>query len=448
MTNKIPVLFIDDESHIRIANRQTLEIAGYEVTDLESANDAISLLNRNWPGVVISDIRMPGISGLEFLQQIQQIDASIPVVLISGHGDIATAVKAIHDGAYDFIEKPFAAEHLIETVNRARDKRQLTLENRQLKQEIEVQSAPGPRIVGKTPAIQQLRSTIAQLADTHADILVYGETGTGKEMVARSLHEQSQRRDKKFVAVNCGAVPDNLIESELFGHEAGSFTGAKGKRIGRFEDSDGGTLFLDEIESMPVQVQIHLLRVLQERSIERLGSNNLIPLDLRVVAATKSDLKTMEDFRDDLYYRLNVVTIEIPPLRERREDIPLLFQHFLLIASSRYHRDFPPLKNSQIGALMTHSWPGNVRELKNTAERYMLMGESFNYDLEKMIHGSESGIALTLAQQVDCFEKSLIEQALVEQKGNLKNTMENLGLPRKTLYDKMQKYGLDKSNYK
>jgi two-component system C4-dicarboxylate transport response regulator DctD len=448
MSEKTPVLFIDDEEHIRLANRQTLEISGYEVTDLDSADQAAIYLSPQWPGVVVSDIRMQGISGLEFLQQAQAIDADIPVVLISGHSDIAIAVKAIHDGAYDFIEKPFAAEHLIETVNRARDKRQLTLENRMLKGELEAQNAPGPRIIGRTPAVTHLRKTISQLADAHADILILGETGTGKELIARSLHEHSQRKQRKFVAVNCGAVPENLIESELFGHEAGAFTGANNRRIGKFEDSDGGTLFLDEIESMPMSAQIHLLRVLQERTIERLGSNRLIPLDLRVVAATKLDLKELDEFRDDLYYRLNVVTIQIPPLRERREDIPLLFEHFLLIASSRYHRDIPPLKGNQIRALLTHSWPGNVRELKNTAERYMLLGENFNYDLEKMIHGSESEITLTLAQQVDCFEKSLIIQELTQQKGSIKNTMEVLGLPRKTLYDKMQKYGLDKNHFK
>ncbi len=443
-----PVLFIDDEKHIRIANRQTLEIAGYQVSDFDSAENALTHLSAQWPGVVVTDISMPGFSGLEFLQQAQKIDPDIPVVLISGHGDIAMAVKAIRNGAYDFIEKPFAAEHLIETVNRARDKRQLTLENRRLKQALEAQETPGPRIIGKTPSIQQLRATISQLADTHADILILGETGTGKELVARSLHEQSSRNSKKFVAVNCGAVPENLIESELFGHEAGAFTGATTKRVGRFEDADGGTLLLDEIESMPMQVQIHLLRVLQERTIERLGSNRQIPLNLRIVAATKSDLKAMEGFRDDLYYRLNVVSIEIPPLRERLEDIPLLFQHFLLIASSRYHRDIPPLKSTQIKALLTYSWPGNVRELKNTAERYMLLGETYHYDLEKMIHGNESEITLTLAQQVDCFEKSIIVQTLTEQHGSLKQTMESLGLPRKTLYDKMQKYGLDKRHYK
>ncbi|MET0077941.1 MAG: sigma-54 dependent transcriptional regulator, partial [Candidatus Thiodiazotropha lotti] len=278
-----------------------------------------------------------------------------------------------------------------------------------------------------------------------------GETGTGKELVTRSLHEHSRRREYNFVAVNCGAVPDNLIESELFGHEPGAFTGAKGRRVGRFEHANHGTLFLDEIESMPTPVQVHLLRVLQERAIERLGSNALIPLDLRVVAATKVDLKAASEraeFREDLYYRLNVVTLEIPPLRDRREDIPLLFHHFLLMAGARYRREVPQPNSDQIRVLLTHPWPGNVRELCNIADRYVLLGENVGYDLKTLMQEVDSETAITLPQQVDCFEKSLIKQQLEIQKGNLKNTMEALGVPRKTLYDKMRKYGLDKSHYK
>ena len=449
MSDKTPVIFIDDDQHIRIANSQTLDLAGFEVTGLDGAERGLPLLSWDWPGVVVCDIRMPGMDGLTFLQKVRDIDPDLPVILITGHGDISMAVQSIRDGAYDFIEKPFAAERLVETVKRAVDKRTLTLENRRLRQELETQNAPGPRIIGNTLAMHRLRAMIAQIADTDADILIRGETGTGKELVARSLHEHSRRHNKNFVAVNCGSVPHSLIESELFGHEAGAFTGATSRRIGRIEHADGGTLFLDEIESMPASAQVHLLRVLQERSLERLGSNKVISLDLRVVAATKVDLKGAADFREDLYYRLNVVNIEIPPLRERLEDIPLLFEHFLLIADTRYQRETPPLGTDNIRLLMTHSWPGNVRELRNIAERYVLLGESLGYDLQKLIHDSHDGqSAITLPQQVECFEKSIIEQELLQQKGNLKKTMEALGLPRKTLYDKMQKYGLDKSNYK
>jgi two-component system C4-dicarboxylate transport response regulator DctD len=451
MQDKLPVIFIDDEKHIRIANGQTLELAGYQVHLFDRAEAALPLVSHDWPGVVVSDMKMPGMGGMEFLQQTLAIDHDLPVILITGHGDIAMAVQAIREGAYDFIEKPFAADQLIETVRRALDKRTLTLENRCLRQELEAQSAPGPRIIGRTPAMQRLRATIAQLADTDADVLIRGETGTGKELVARSLHEHSRRAEHNFVAVNCGAVPENLIESELFGHEPGAFTGAKGRRVGRFEHANHGTLFLDEIESMPMPVQIHLLRVLQERVVERLGSNELVPLNLRVVAATKVDLKEASErgeFRDDLYYRLNVVTMEIPPLRDRREDIPLLFHHFLLVASARYEREVPLPNADQLRVLLTHPWPGNVRELRNIAERYVLLGENVGFDLEQLMRGAAAETAITLPQQVDCFEKSLIKQQLELQKGNLKKTMAALGIPRKTLYDKMKKYGLDKSHYK
>ncbi len=445
------ILFIDDEEHIRIANRQTLELASFEVQTFDRAEKALTRLSPQWPGVAVCDIRLPGMDGLSFLARVRAVDPDLPVILITGHGDIAMAVGAMQDGAYDFIEKPFAAKHLVDTVHRAIEKRMLTLENRRLRTEILDQSNPGPRIIGRAPAIQRLRTTIAQVADTGADILILGETGTGKEMVARTLHEQSRRRKRNFIAVNCGAVPESIIESELFGHEAGTFTGATGKRIGKFEHADGGTLFLDEIESMPLSAQVRLLRVLQDRTVEPLGSNKLIPLDLRIMAATKIDLRKAGDegaFREDLYYRLNVVTIEIPPLRNRREDIPLLFQHFLLTACSRYGRELPMPGPEQMHALLAHDWPGNVRELRNAAERYVLLGEDCGFDLNQLLTGGPDARSPTLPNQVECFEKSLIEQALAAHKGSIKETMDALGVPRKTLYDKMQKYGLDKKNFK
>jgi two-component system, NtrC family, C4-dicarboxylate transport response regulator DctD len=299
--------------------------------------------------------------------------------------------------------------------------------------------------------MEKLRSTIAQIADTGADVLVLGETGTGKELVARALHENSCRREKNFVAINCGAVAESIMESELFGHEAGAFTDAKSMRIGKFEHANGGTLLLDEIESMPLRLQINLLRVLQERSIERLGSNRVIPINLRVVAATKVDLLTAAEqgkFRQDLYYRLNVVSLKIPPLRERREDIPLLFHHFLLVAGHRYQQEVTMPSNIQMNGLMSYSWPGNVRELRNFAERYVLLGRQFDWSLEKMLAGDESVPNRSLPQQVDCFEKSLLEHALVSFGGSIKDVMASLDIPRKTLYDKMRKYGLNKSDYK
>ncbi|NAX18914.1 MULTISPECIES: sigma-54-dependent transcriptional regulator [unclassified Vibrio] len=442
------VFFIDDEADIRIAIAQSFELADLTARLFSSAEEALLAAKADGlPLVVVSDICLPGLSGQSLLNSIHHQDAEVPVILITGHGDISMAVQAMHDGAYDFIEKPFATERLIETIHRAIEKRHLTLENQQLKRSLKASQTLGPRIIGNTGNIQALRGTITHVADTQADILLFGETGTGKELVARSLHEQSSRRELNFVALNCGAVPENLIESELYGHEKGAFTGAETKRIGKFEHAQGGTLFLDEIESMPMQAQIRLLRVLQERVIERVGSNTLIPLDIRVIAATKVDLKQAAQagtFRQDLYYRLNIVTLDIPPLRQRKEDIPALFHHFLLVAAARYGKAATALSQPEMQRLISHDWPGNVRELRNAAERYVLLGKLAQLDDSE----PSQKLPTHLVEQVAEFEKSVIEQALIECGGRINETMERLNVPRKTLYDKMQRYGLDKELYK
>lgn len=445
-----PILLVDDEQHIRIAVGQTLELAGYDVVAMESAEAALNRLDMEWPGVIVTDINMPGIDGLELMQRVQAIDPDLPVILITGHGDISMAVNAMRDGAYDFIEKPFSSELLVDVVRRAVEKRSLTMENRELRKALEAQGGIGPRIIGNSARIQQLRTMIQHIADTPADILIQAETGSGKDLVARYIHEHSPRRDKNFVAINCGAVPENLIESELFGHEKGAFTDAKSRRIGKFEHANGGTLFLDEIESMPLSLQVKLLRVLEERSIERLGSNEQIPLDLRVVAATKVDLKQLSeqgDYREDLYYRLNVVQLDIPALRDRRDDIPMLFQHFALIASAQYHKEVPQLNPENLRMLLAHNWPGNVRELRNAAERYVLLGEAYSFDFDQQLNSTDSS-RMSLPEQIDQFEKLVLQEELSRNRGSIKETQESLGLPRKTLYDKMRKHGLDKSDYK
>ncbi len=443
------VFFIDDEADLRLAIEQTFELADIDAQFFPDAESALLAIKKGAePGVVITDICLPGISGMNLLNTLNHKDTHLPVIMITGHGDISMAVNALHQGAYDFIEKPFAPEHLVETVKRAIEKRQLTNENQKLRQSLKASLALGPRIIGETASIQALRETITHIADTDADILLFGETGTGKELIARSLHEQSLRRNHNFVAVNCGAVPENLIESELYGHEKGAFTGAESRRIGKFEFAQAGTLFLDEIESMPIQAQVRLLRVLQERVIERVGSNELLPLDIRVIAATKIDLKHAAEqgtFRQDLYYRLNVVTLDIPPLRMRKEDIPALFHHFLLVAAARYGKSSPGLSPQSLTTLMSHDWPGNVRELRNAAERFVLLG--------KPIQLGDSGPApatssSSLAEQVAEFEKAAIENALLENNGSIKQTMTQLNVPRKTLYDKMQRYQIDKDLYK
>jgi len=438
------VFFIDDEYDMRLANQQTFALADINAQFFADAESALVAMKETLPQVIISDIRLPGISGQQLLNTLQQRDPDLPVILITGHGDISMAVQAIRSGAYDFIEKPFSSDRLIELTRKALEKRQLTLENRELKKALLNKETLGPRIIGNTPSIILLKQMINRVADSHADILLYGETGTGKELVARSLHEQSQRRSNNFVAVNCGAVPENLIESELYGHEKGAFTGADSQRIGKFEYAQGGTLFLDEIESMPMLAQVRLLRVLQERSLERVGSNKAIDLDIRIIAATKVNLKEAPDFRQDLYYRLNMVTLDLPPLRHRKEDIAKLFHHFLLIAAARYGKAAPALPANSLQALLTHDWPGNVRELRNAAERFILLGSLS--DLNDVNNDVNAG--LSLSEQVDAFEKTLIEQALSLTNGSIKETMQALNLPRKTLYDKMQKHEIEKQSFK
>lgn len=450
MTEIDQILFIDDEQDIRDANQQTLELAGLNVQTFESAEDVLKILSNNFKGIIVSDVCLQGMDGKSFLSKALEIDPESVVILITGHGDISMAVECMKIGAYDFIEKPFASERLIESVQRALDKRRLLLDNRLLRSELKFQNQLGPRIIGNSSIMQSLRQTINQLAETDADILLMGETGTGKELVARSLHENSPRSHKNFVAVNCGAIPENLIESELFGHEKGAFTGAETQRIGKFEYAHGGTVFLDEIESMPLPAQVKLLRVLQERTIERLGSNQTIDIDIRIISATKVELSQVENrqnFRQDLYYRLNVVSLEIPPLRERREDIPQLFQHFLLIAASRYGKEVPPLPDNAHQALIPYHWPGNVRELRNVAERYVLLGDGCGLQIDQS-NNIKPCKPMTLAEHIGAFERCVIEEALTESGGVLKNTMQKLGIPRKTLYDKMQRYGLDKRNFK
>lgn len=451
MSHEVTVILVDDDPHVRLSAGQTLELEDYRVLALAEGRQALAQLTPDFPGVVVTDINMPGMSGLELLQQIKLLDPDIPVILITGFGDISMAVGAIRNGAYDFIEKPFSADLLLDVVHRALEKRTLTLENRKLRQELQAQSAPGPRIIGTSPAILQLRQLVLTVADTPADVLLMGETGTGKDLLARYIHEHSPRRERNFVAINCGGVPETLIESELFGHEKGAFTDARERRIGKLEHANGGTLFLDEIESMPMSLQIKLLRVLEERAIERLGSNTLIPLDLRIIAATKADLRALAEtgeFREDLYYRLNVVRIDIPPLRARPQDIPMLFQHFALLASSLYEREIPPLSPERVHRLMSHDWPGNVRELRNLAERYVLLGEACTFDFDDRPITEQEPMAPGLAARVEHFEKTLIQGELARHGGSIKHTLESLKLPRKTLYDKMKKYDLDKKDYK
>ncbi|MBY5782194.1 response regulator [Rhizobium leguminosarum bv. viciae] len=439
-----PVALIDDDKDLRRATAQTLELAGFSVSAYDGAKAALADLPADFAGPVVTDIRMPEIDGLQLFATLQGMDVDLPVILMTGHGDIPMAVQAIQDGAYDFIAKPFAADRLVQSVRRASEKRRLVLENRMLRKAAEDAQENLP-LIGQTPVMENLRNILRHIADTDVDVLVAGETGSGKEVVAQLLHQWSHRRRGNFVALNCGALPETVIESELFGHEAGAFTGAQKRRTGRIEHASGGTLFLDEIESMPAATQVKMLRVLEMREITPLGTNEVRPVDLRVVAAAKIDLgdpSVRGDFREDLYYRLNVVTISIPPLRERRDDIPLLFSHFAARAAERFRRDAPPLSPDVRRHLASHTWPGNVRELSHYAERVVLGVEG----------GGTAAVPpqptdATLPERLERYEAEIIRDALSANDGDVRRTIEALGIPRKTFYDKLQRHGINRGGY-
>jgi len=440
------IVFVEDDPPVRASLTQTLELAGLEVLPCGSAEAALPHISPGAQIVVVTDVRLPGMDGMSLLDRVVAIDAAIPVVLVTAHGDVAMAVNAMRAGAYDFLEKPFAPERFVETIVRALDKRMLRAAVDDLREQLQRANGIEAALLGQSPAMQQVRRQILNLAGTSADVMILGETGTGKELVARCLHDQSKRRDRNFVAINCGGLPENLFESELFGHEPGAFTSAAKRRIGKIEHANGGTLLLDEIETMPIVMQIKLLRILQERRVERLGSNEEVPINVRFIAATKADLLQLSEqqkFRGDLYYRLNVATLTLPPLRERREDIPLLFQHFVAQACTRYEREAPELSPQRLRELMAHDWPGNVREIRNAADRFVLALDETGIP-SALVEGEPQ----TLARQMDLVEKTLIEQALRRCQGKVPAAMELLGVAKKTLYDKLHRHNIDLERFR
>lgn len=444
---------IDDEPTVLESLEQILTLADIQVTTFSDARDALPTLTADFRGVVVSDIRMPGMDGMSLLQA---VDPGIPVILITGHGGIAQAVEAMKLGAYDFIEKPYKQDRLVELIKRACQQRQVTLATQPQHATAKEGEWLASVIIGESVPTQTLRQHVQALAKVNADVVISGETGTGKELVARSLHALSIRRDQPFVAINVGAIPESLLESELFGHEAGAFTGAQKRRIGYFEAAHEGTLFLDEIESMPMSFQIKLLRVLQEREVVRVGSHAPIPINVRIISAAKEDLREAAregHFREDLYYRLMVADIYLPALRDRIDDVPALFGHFLREAGRNNQLEVPALNYEDVLALELHHWPGNVRELKHTAERYLLT-RSFNgisvSDLLQLGLSNRSTVFSgegSLSDRLEQVEKALISAELSHHKGNIKMVMEVLDLPRRTLNEKMQKYGLKRETF-
>ena len=447
MNTNLTVFLVEDDKDLQLGCVQALQLADIAVRAFDSVEAVQPHLCPGLPGVIVTDMRLPGAHGLALVEEAHDIDPDLPVIMVTGHGDVTLAVQAMRSGAYDFIPKPFSPEQLVEVVQRALDKRRLTLEVANLRRALTLSEGLEGKLVGHSLSIHRVRQLVTEVADSPVDVLIRGETGTGKEVVARALHDHSRRRNAPYVALNCGGLPDSLLDSELFGHEPGAFTGAQKRRIGRIEHANGGTLFLDELESMPMSVQVKLLRVLQERCIERLGSNQSIPVNVRVVAATKDDLLARAQqgsFRADLVYRLNVVNISLPALRERREDIPMLLEHFMLLAASRYDRPLPHLPQAHLRQLMARDWPGNVRELRNVADALVLgVGPQWTSPHaappDANGHpGSEPGLAETVEQ----FERSLIADALERHAGNVGQTAKALQIPKTTLVDKIRKHGL------
>jgi two-component system nitrogen regulation response regulator NtrX len=453
---KSRILVIDDEAAIRDSLRMILEYEGYEFLGAATGQEGLTLAERETPDLVFLDIKMPGMDGLEVLQRLRTADETLPVVMISGHATVTTAVEATRRGAFDFIEKPLASERVLVTIRNALDRSRLADENRSLKRVVEVRH----QIVGESPSLKKVTDAVRRAAPTNATVLINGESGVGKELVARAIHRNSLRSRERFVQVNCAAIPDDLIESELFGHEKGSFTGATEKQIGKFEQADKGTIFLDEVGDMSLKTQAKVLRVLQEGEVERLGSARTIKVDVRVIAATNKDLEeeiTKGTFREDLYFRLAVIPIHVPPLRERREDIPLLVRHFVELFSRdnnfRPKRVTPPAMD----LLQRYRWKGNIRELRNTLERLIIMTPNDTIDVADLPEtvrndapahptapSAEAGEAAvragTLREHKEIAERAFLVEKLRETGWNISKTAELIDTPRSNLYKKLEQY--------
>jgi two-component system, NtrC family, nitrogen regulation response regulator NtrX len=456
------VLVIDDEAAIRDSLRMILEYEAYEFIGASSGPDGIATIRRDAPDMVVLDIKMPGMNGLEALAEIRKIDESLPVAMISGHGTITDAMQATRLGAFDFIEKPFTSERVLVTVAKGIELRSLRQENRELKLAMEAKY----EIVGNSPSLRRVLESVQKAAPTNATVLLLGESGVGKELVARTIHRNSPRAGQRFIQVNCAAIPEELIESELFGHEKGSFTGATEKQIGKFEQADRGTIFLDEVGDMSPKTQAKVLRVLQEQEVERLGSARTIKVDVRVIAATNKNLEEAIDrgeFREDLFFRLNVIPIMVPPLRERREDIPALVQHFAKRISDEHNLKPKKFDPRAVEVLQRYRWRGNIRELRNAIERVMIMApgdviraEDLPTELKSEAPasptqpaspaapaGSEERAAPgTLREFKEAAERQFLVDKLRENSWNISKTAEALDTPRSNLYKKLEQYGI------
>jgi len=442
------ILVVDDEPAIQGTLRAVLEDEGYRVTTAGAGAEAIRLVTDEAPDLVFLDIWMPGMDGLETLAELKRVRPEATVIMISGHGTIETAVKATRLGAYDFIEKPMSLEKTLVSVTRALEHGRLERENASLRARLDVRT----EIIGDSEPIRALREAIATAAPTSGRVLIHGENGSGKELVARAIHALSGRREAPFVEVNCAAIPEELIESELFGHERGAFTGAVARRRGKFETADGGTLFLDEIGDMSLKTQAKVLRALEEQVVERVGGREPIKVDVRVIAASNRDLPAFiaqGGFREDLFYRLNVIPIDVPPLRHRRDDIPALIEHFIAVFSAENGKRLKSMSAEALAYFLAYEWPGNVRELRNMVERLVIMttGDVIGPDdLPAPLRPKDAASGVegprSLKDARDAFERAYILAELRANDWNMTRTAERLGIERSHLYRKIKTYGI------
>ena len=446
MKKRAKILVVDDEATIRESLHDWLTDAGYQMFTAENGPQALEIIEKENLGIVIADLVMPGMDGIELMKRAREILPNVQVIIITAYGSIPTAIAAMKEGAYDYIEKPFCPERVESVLERLVEHQGLIEENLSLRQRLEDRYR-FENIIAKSPKMQQVIEVIKVVARSNATVLITGDSGTGKELVARAIHSQSQRRDKPFVAISCAALPESLLESELFGHEKGSFTGAYAQKKGKFEFANRGTLFLDEIGEMSANIQVHLLRVLEEKVLTRVGGNEEIKVDVRIISATNKDLKkavARGEFREDLYYRLNVVTIELPPLRERREDIPLLAEHFLnkfVLENQKEVAGFSPEARE---FLLRYDWPGNVRELENAIERAVILAKNSLIEVADLPDQSLSLARSALqGKSLKEMEKNHILNVLSETGGNYSQAARILGITRMTLYNKAREYGLD-----
>lgn len=450
---KFTLLIIDDEKNIRDGLAANFELEDYNVKTAASGEEGIELISKGDIDLVITDLRMPGISGEEVLKHVATVTPGIPVIILTGHGSIDAAVDAMRHGAYDFLTKPLNLDQLGMIVKRALESREMKLEHQELKKSVESKAA-FKGMIGKSPAMQKIQETIAKAAASKASVLITGESGVGKEVVARAVHELSNRKDKKMVDVHCAALSETLLESELFGHEKGAFTGADHLQKGRFERAHGSTIFLDEIGEINQSVQIKILRVLAEKKFERVGGEQTINVDVRVVAATNKNLEEeikAGRFREDLYYRLNVIHIHVPPLRERKSDLPLLMASFLATFNEENGKSIKGFDNKAKSAMNRYDWPGNIRELRNCVESAVVMCSGDEITLDDLppnvsSNSGEDTIQIPFGTTLDAAERIVIEQNLAANKNNKTKTAEILGIGRKTLQRKLAEWGIEESD--